>query len=172
LTQYQGSKGHSATSDGLVIIHGLLALFLEVIMLAIILLLVGRFVLVVLVFATRVIMAQIVLMMIVRLLVFAIVLVALMVVAILATILLVAQITAACNRKMSRLLHLGLFLLLDLLKDASCFIRSLTLLEKGNELKQVSGHHLVHLCKFVLMCLGLQKEDCLLFSCTMGNSII
>jgi hypothetical protein len=130
-----------------------------VIALAVILLLVGLFVLVVLVFAMRVIVALIVLMTIVMSLVIAIALVALMVVAILAAMLQVARITAACNRKMSRLLLFGLFLCIDLLKDASCFTGSLTLLKKGNEPKQVSGYHLVCLHKLVLMCLGLCTEN-------------
>jgi hypothetical protein len=94
-------------------------------MLAIILLLIGLFVLVVLVFTTRVVVALIILMMIVRLfvaviaLVDAIASVPLMVFRILAMMPPVAQITAACDRKMSHLLLFGLFLLLDLLKDAA-----------------------------------------------------
>jgi hypothetical protein len=98
---------------------------------------------------------------VVRFLVIAIALVALMVVAIFATMLPVAQIMAACDGMMTRLLLFGLFLLFDLFKDADCFIGSLTLLEKGNEPKRVRGHHLVCLLKLVLMCLGLHKEDLL-----------
>jgi hypothetical protein len=85
--------------------------------------------------------------------------VALMVVAILATTLPVAQITAASDRKMSRLLLFRLLLLLDLFKNAGHFIGSLTLLEKDYELKRVHGHHFVCFCKLVLMHLGLRKED-------------
>jgi hypothetical protein len=128
--------------------HGLITLFLEVNVLAIILLLVGFFVLVVLVFATREIMALMILMTIVRSSVIAIALVASMVLVILATMLPVSGITAARDGKMSRLLLFGLFLLLDL-----------TLLEKGNEPKRGHGHHLVCLCRLKLMCLGLRKED-------------
>jgi hypothetical protein len=79
-------------------VHGLVALFLEVIMLVIILLFVGLAVFRVLIIATRTIMASIVLMMINGSFVVAIVSVALMVmvVAILvAMMLLVAQFTAA-----------------------------------------------------------------------------
>jgi hypothetical protein len=138
--------------------HGLVALFLEVIALAIILLLMQLFVLVVLVFATRVIMASIVLMTIVRLLVVVIVSVALMVVVILAMMLRVAQITAMRDGKMNHFLCFWL-LLLDLLKDAGHFISSLTLLKKGNEPKRIHGHHFICLHKLELMCLGRLKED-------------
>ncbi len=60
---------------------------------------------------------------------------------------------------MSRFLLFGLFLLLDLLKDAGHFIGSLTQLKKGNEPKRVHGHHLVCLHELLLVCLGLRKED-------------
>jgi hypothetical protein len=140
--------------------HGLAALFLEVIVLAIILLLIGLVVLVVPVFATRVIVASIVLMTIVRSVVIAIALVALMVVVVLATMLPVAQSLAVHDRKMSQLLLFWLPLFLgNLLKNAGCFIGSLTLLEKGNKPKWDRGHHLVCLHKLELMCLGLHEED-------------
>jgi hypothetical protein len=122
--------------------YGLVALFLEVIALAIILFLVGLFVLVVLFFATRVIVASIVSMTVVMLLVIAIVLVASMVVAVLATMLPVAQIAAVRNGKMSRFLLFWLFFFLDLLKDSGRFIGSLTLLKKGDEPKWVRVHRL------------------------------
>ncbi len=141
---------------GLVVVHGLVTLLLKVIVLAIILLLVGLFVLVVLAFATRVIMASIFLMATVMLLFIVIALVALMVVVVLATMLPVARITAASDRKMSRLLLFWLLLLLELVKDTSCFISSLTLLEKGFEPKRVRGHRFVHFRKFLLM--HLAKE--------------
>ncbi len=71
--------------------HGIVALFLEAITLAIILLFVGLPALRVLIFVTTTIMASIVLMIIVRLAIIAIALVALMIVAILVeTMLLVA----------------------------------------------------------------------------------
>jgi hypothetical protein len=119
--------------------HGLVAIFLEVIALAIILILIGLFVLVVLVFAMRVIAVSIISLTIVMSSVIMIALVALMVVAILAMMLLVAQVTAVCDGKISRPLLSWLFLLLDLLKNAGCFIGSLTLLEKGNKPTQVRG---------------------------------
>ncbi len=152
--------------------HGLVTLFLEVIALAIILLLVGIFVLVVLVFVTRIIVTLIVSIATVILLVVRITLVASMVVAVLVAILPVAQIMDASDRKMSHLLLFWLIFLLDLVKNAVCFIGSLTLLKKGDEPKWVHGHCLVCFCKLVLIHLGLRKEDFLLFSCAVGNSII
>ncbi len=149
--------------------HGLVTPFLELFALAIILLLVGLFVLEVLVFATRVIVALIVLMTFAMSLVVTIVSVALMVVEILAIMLPVAQITAASNKKMRRLLLFWLLFLLDLVKDASCFIGSLTLLKKGNELKQVCENHLVCFCKLELMHLELHKEDLFAFLLRYGQ---
>ncbi len=109
----------------------------------------------------RTIVALIVLMTIVRSAVVTIALVALMIVGILvATMLLVARFMAICGRKVSRFLFLWLlFILGNLLKNASCFVGRLTLLEERNELEWVSGHHLVQVCKLELMCLGLHKED-------------
>jgi hypothetical protein len=106
-------------------------------------------------------MASIVLMTIARLLVVAIVLVASMIVTMfVATMLLVAQLMAACDGQVSRLLLFCLlFVLGDLLKNTSCFVGCLTLLENGNELKRVCGHHLVCIHKIKLMRLGLRKED-------------
>ncbi len=124
--------------------HGLFALFLEVIALATILLLIGLVALVVLIVVTRMIVALIVFMTIVGSLVVVIALVASMIVALLAMMLPVAGITAARARKMSRLLLFWLLLVLgDLLKNAGRFIGSLTLLEKGNKPKRVHGHCLV-----------------------------
>ncbi len=54
---------------------------------------------------------------------------------------------------------LAAFFLGNLLKNASCYVSRLTLLEKSNELEQVHGHHLVCIYKLELMCLGLHKED-------------
>ncbi len=91
--------------------HGLAALFLEVIALAIILLFVGYAALRVLILATRMIMASIALMTIVRLVIVAITSVDSMVVAILVvTMLLVAQVTAMCGRKLSHIFSFGCFL--------------------------------------------------------------
>jgi hypothetical protein len=61
---------------------------------------------------------------------------------------------------MSRLLLFQLLLVLgDLLKNAGCFINSLTLLKKGSKPKRVYGHCLLCLCKLEKMHLGLRKED-------------
>ncbi len=140
--------------------HGLIALFLEVIALAIILLLIGLVALIVPDVATRMIVASIILIRIVGSSVIAITLVALMIVAILTTMLPVAQFTAMRIKKMSRLLLFWLlFVLGNLLKNACRFIGSLTLLKNGDEPKRIHGHHLVHLRKLKLMCLGLRKED-------------
>ncbi len=138
--------------------HDLIALFFEVIAFVINLLLVGFF-LVVLLFAVRVIMALIILMAAFMLLFVAIALVALMVVAALATMLPVALVTAASDKKMSCLFLLWLFFLLELVKDAGHFIRSLTLLKKSYEQKRVRGHCFVCFRILVLMCLRLRKED-------------
>jgi hypothetical protein len=79
-------------------------------MFAIILLFIGLVALVVLVFVTRVIVVLIVSMMIVGLSVITITLVASKIVTLLATILLVAQITAVRNGKMSHLFSFGCYL--------------------------------------------------------------
>ncbi len=125
--------------------HGLVALFLEVIGLAIILLVVGLVVPCILVSASTMIMASIILMRIVRLAIVAITLVASMVVGIfVATVLLVARFTAMCGRNMSRTLFLWLLLVLgNLLKNASRLVGCLTLLEEGNHSERVGRHHLV-----------------------------
>jgi hypothetical protein len=134
-----------ARQRGLVIVHGLVALFLEVIALAIILLVVGLVVPCVVVVTSTMIMALIILMTIVRLVIDMITLVALMVVAIfVATVLLVARFTATCGRNMSRTLFLCLLLVLgNLLKNASRLVGHLTLLEEGNHSERVNRHRLV-----------------------------
>jgi hypothetical protein len=61
---------------------------------------------------------------------------------------------------MSHLLLFWLLLVLgNLLKDAGCFIGSLTLLKKGYEPKRIHGHHFACFCKLKLMRLGLREED-------------
>ncbi len=111
--------------------HGLIALFCEVIVLGIILLLIGLVALIVLLVAMRIIVLSVVSMTIVDLLVVAIALVTSMIVTLLAMKLPVDQITAARDGKMSRLLLFWLLLVLgDLFKDAGRFIGSLTLLKK------------------------------------------
>ncbi len=141
--------------------HGLVALFLEVIALAIILLVVGLVVPCVLVVALTTIMALIILMTIVRLAIIAITLVALMVVRIfVATVLLVAWFTASCGRNMSHTLFLWLLLVLgNLLKNASRLVGPLTLLKEGNHFEQVNRHHLLQVGKLVLVHLRLREED-------------
>ncbi len=141
--------------------HGLIALFLEVIALAIILLVVGLVVPCVLVVALTTIMALIVLMMLARLAIIAITSVASMVVTLfVATVLLVAQFTATCGRDMSRTLFLWLLLVFgNLLKNASHLVGCLTLLKEGNHSEQVGRHRLVQVGKLVLVHLRLRKED-------------
>ncbi len=140
--------------------HGLVTLFLEVIGLAIILLDVGLIAPHVFVVASRSIVASIVLMRIVGSLINAVVLVASMIVAIVTTAMLtVAQFTATCDRKLSHFPFLWLFVLGNLLKNASRLVGCLTLLEEGNHLEQVNRHHLVQVGKLVLLRLGLHEED-------------
>ena len=154
--------------------HGLVALFLGVIALAIILLVVGLGAFQVLVIMSRAIVALIVSMKIVRLVIVAIASVALMIVAIFPTAMLtVAQFTATCNRKMSRFLFLRLLLILgDLMNNASHLVGCLTLLKEGNHSEQVGRHHLIQVGKLVLVHLGLRKQDLSLFSCAVGTSIV
>jgi hypothetical protein len=160
LTPFSG-KIAGIQRKGLVIVHGLVALFLEVIALAIILLVVGRVIPCVLVIALTTIMVLIVLMTIIRLVIVAITSVALMVIAIfVGMVLLVAQFTATCGRNMSRTLFLWLLLVLgNLLKNTSCLVGCLTLLEKGNHSEWVGRYHLVQVGKLVLVRLRLCKED-------------
>jgi hypothetical protein len=133
--------------------HGLIALFFEVIALAMILLFVGLAVLTVLIIAMRTIVVLIVLMTIVRLLVIAITSVASMVAVILvARILLVAQFTVTPGMKMSCLLFFWLlFVLGNLLKNTSLFVGRLILLKESNELELVGGHRLVCICQLELI---------------------
>ncbi len=146
---------------GLVIVHGLVTLFLEVIALAIILLVVGLAVPCVLVIVLTTIMALIISMMIIRSAIISITSVTLMVIAIfVATVLLVARFMATCCRNMSHTLFLWLLLVPgNLLKNASCLVGCLTLLKEGNHSEQVARYHLVQVGKLVLVCLGLHKED-------------
>jgi hypothetical protein len=135
----------SAQQRGLVIMYGFDALFLGVIMLAIILFVVGLCALQVLVVALRAIVALIVLMMIVGLAIVVVALVASMVVAIFATTMLtVAWFTPTRCRNMSRVLFLWLLLVLgNLLKNASRLVGCLTLLKESHHLERVGRHHLV-----------------------------
>ncbi len=143
--------------------HGLVTLFLGVIMLAIILLVVGLVALCVLVVALSTIMVLIVLMTIVRSAFVAIASVALMVIMVFVTgMLTVAQFTATRGRKMSRFPFLWLLLVLgDLLKKASHLLGCLTQLKESNHLKRVGRHHLVQVGELVLVRLRLDKEDLL-----------
>ena len=141
--------------------HGLVALFLGVIVLAIILLVVGLCALQVLVVMSRAIMVLIVFMMIVRLAIVAVAFIASMIIMIfMTTMLMVAQFTATRGRKMSHFFLFQLLLVLgNLLKNASCLVGCLTMLEESNKLERVSRLRLVQVQKLELMCLGLQKED-------------
>jgi hypothetical protein len=61
---------------------------------------------------------------------------------------------------MSRTFFLWLlFVLGDLLKNASCLVGCVKLLEEGNHSEWVGRHHLVQVSKLVLVCLRLRKED-------------
>ncbi len=140
--------------------HGLVALFLQVIAPAIILLVIGLDAPHVLVVASRAIMTLIILMTIVGSSIIAVTSVALMVVAIFtATMLMVAQFTATRNRKLSRFPFLQLLILGDLLESASHLVGCLTLLKEGDHLEWVSRYRLVQVSKLVLVCLRLRKED-------------
>ncbi len=141
--------------------HGLVTLFLEVIVLAIILLVVGLAVPHVFVVASTTFIALIVLMMIIRLAIVTITSVALMVIAIfVATVLLVARFTATCCRNMSCTLFLWLLLVPgSLLENASHLVGCLTLLKEGNHSEWVGRYHLVQVGKLVLVRLGLHEED-------------
>ncbi len=66
---------------------------------------------------------------------------------------------ATCNRKLSCFPFLWLFVLGNLLKNASRLVGCLILLEEGNHLERVSRHRLVQVGKLVLVRLGLHKED-------------
>ncbi len=140
--------------------HGLVTLFLEVIVVVIILLVVGLFAPRVLVIAFRAIVALIVLMMIVGSLIIMVASVASMIVAIFTTaMLMVARFTATYNRKLSRFPFLWLLVLGNLLKNVSRLVGCLTLLKEGNHLERVSRHHLIQVGKLVLVRPGLCKED-------------
>jgi hypothetical protein len=143
--------------------HGLIALFLGVIILAIILLVVGLGALQVLVIASMATVALIVSMTIFGLVILTFVSVALMVVVIFTTtVLSVARFVTTCNRKLSRFPFLWLLLVLgNLLKNSSRLVGPLTLLKEGDHLERVGRHHLVQVCKLELICLGLRKEDLL-----------
>ena len=124
--------------------HGLVALFFEVIAPAIILLVVGLVTPHVLVVASRAIMAPIILMTIVGSLIIAVVSVASMVVAIFTTVMLmVAQFMATCNRKLSNFPFLWLLALGNFLKNASCHVGCSTLLKECDHLERVSRYRLV-----------------------------
>jgi hypothetical protein len=111
LTPSSGQIAH-AWQRGLVIVHGLIALFLEVIAFAIILLVVGLVAPHVLVVALRAIVAPIVSLTIVGSSIIAVTLVTSMVVVIFITLMLmVAWFMATCNRKLNRFPFLWLLVL-------------------------------------------------------------
>ncbi len=81
-----------------------------------------------------------------------------------ATVLLVAQFTATHDQKIGRFLFFWLILILgNLLKNASCLVSCLTLLEESDKFEWVSRHHLFQVHELELMCLGLRKEDLFTF---------
>ncbi len=140
--------------------HGLVTLFLEVIVLAIIRLVIGLVAFHVIVAALRAILVAIVSMTIVGLLIIAVASVALMIVAIFTTAMLaVAQFMATCDRKLGRFPFLWLLVLGNLLENTSCLVGCLTLLEEGYHLERVSRHRLIQVGKLVLVRLGLREED-------------
>jgi hypothetical protein len=100
-------------------------------------------------------------MMIVSSVIVAIASVPLMVVSIFMPIMLpVAQFMAMRGRKLSRfLLFWLLFVLGDLLENASHLVGHLTLLEESDQLERISRHCLVQVHELELMRLGLRKED-------------
>ncbi len=108
-------------------------------------------------------MASIILMMIVGLAIVVVVSVASMVVMIfMIAMLMVAQFTATGGRKMSRFLFLWLlFVLGDLLKNASRLVGCLTLLKESDYFERVSRHRLLQVDELVLVCLRLHEEDLL-----------
>jgi hypothetical protein len=151
-----------------VVVHDLVVLLFDMIVFVVIFLLIGVF-LVVLFFVTRMIMASIILMATVVSMFVMFALVALMVVAVLAMMIPVVQVMPASNRKMSCLLFLWLLLLLELVKDAGCFIGNLTLLRKSHKPKRVHGHCFVCFCKIKLMHLGLHEKNLFAFLLRCGQ---
>jgi hypothetical protein len=72
----------------------------------------------------------------------------------------VARFTATRDSKMSHFLFLWqLFILGDLIKNASCLVGCLTLLNEGNRSERVRRHRLVQVGELVLVRLQLRKED-------------
>ncbi len=138
--------------------HGLFTFFLEVIVLALILLVVGLAVPHVLVITSTTIMALIVSMRIIRLAIIAVV--SMMVAVVVTAMLEVAQFTTTCGRKMSRFLFLRLLLIFgNLIKNTSRLVGCLTLLEEGNHSERVGRYRLVQVSKLVLVHLRLHEED-------------
>ncbi len=116
--------------------HGLVTLFFEVIVPAIILHVVGLVAPCVLVVLLWSIVVSVVLMRIVGSFIIAVVLVTLMVVVIFMTVMLtVAQFTAMHDRKLSRFLFCWMLVLGNLLKNTSRLVGCLTLLKEGNHLE-------------------------------------
>ncbi len=173
LTSFSGQTA-SARQRGLVIVHGLVALFLQVIALAIILHVVGHAVPCVLVVALTMIMALIVSMTIIRLAIVAITLVALMVTAIfVATMLLVAQFMATCCRNMSRTLFLWLLLVPgNLPRTPAALLVAWHCLKKAIILSGLAGTVLFKSANLFWCALGCAKKICSLFSCTKSTSIV
>ncbi len=113
----------------------------------------------VLLFAMRVVATLIISMATVVSAFIVIALVTLMVVTVLATMMLVVLATGTSNRKMSHLLLLWLFLLLELVKVTGSFVGRLALLKKGHMLKRVRIYHFVCFCELNLRRLWLREKD-------------
>ncbi len=154
--------------------HGLVALFLGVIALAIILLVIGLVALCVHILASTTILALIVLMMMVRLAIVAITSVALMVIAVhVTTMMTVAQFTATRGRKMIYFPFLWLFLVLGkLLKNASCLVGCWHCSKKAIILSGLVGTVLFKSANLFWCTLDCAKKICSLFSCAVGTSIV
>jgi hypothetical protein len=111
---------------------------------------------------SRAIVAFIVSMMIVGLAFGVVALVASMTIAIFATTMLMVSQFTARGRKLSSFSFIVLLLVFgNLLENASHLVGCLTLLKESNHLERVGRHHLVQVCKLVLVCLRLLKEDLL-----------
>jgi hypothetical protein len=154
--------------------HGLVALFLGVIAVAIVLLVIGLVAPCILIVVLTMIVALILLMMMVRSAIVVIASVALTVIAVLVTsMMMVAPFMAMRSRKMSHLPFLWLHLVLgNLPENASRLVGCLTLLKKAIILSGLVGTVLFKLANLFWCALGYAKKICSLFSCIVGLSIV
>jgi hypothetical protein len=119
-------------------------------------------------------MALVVSITIVGLVIIGVPLVALMVIVIfMTTMLTVAQFMATRDRKLAHFPFIWLLLVLgNFLKNASRLVSRLTLLKENDHLEWIGRHRLVQVCKPVLVCLRLHKEDLFTLLCAVGTSIV